>query len=91
MPANARRLSRFAAPRSKSEFKPISTFYAATHPGIRPTELRETQQQVFKDVDQPLDLQIIQGLGQHGDGAPAGQRFRGNPIISPASIQKIYM
>jgi len=51
-------------------------------------------QKVFKDVEQPLDLQIIQTLDLTDEGAAIPgrrQRFRVNPLISPAAIQKIYM
>jgi 5-methylcytosine-specific restriction protein B len=50
-------------------------------------------QLVFNDEEQPAERQIIQNL----DGAPTGglkgngkTRFRVNPDISPAAIQKIY-
>jgi 5-methylcytosine-specific restriction protein B len=50
-------------------------------------------QQVFNDVEQPLERQIIQDLelpkGGGGD-RERRQRFRVNPVISPAAIQKIY-
>lgn len=51
-------------------------------------------QQVFNDVDQAPELQIIQSLDVSDDGAPARDRrprFQVNPSISPAAIQKIYM
>lgn len=50
-------------------------------------------QEVFNDLDQPREIQIVQDL----DPAPAGavsrqnrRRYRVNPDISPAAIQKIY-
>ena len=50
-------------------------------------------QKVFNDVDQPLDLQIIQDLDLTEEGAAISgrrQRFRVNPLITPALFQKIY-
>ncbi len=50
-------------------------------------------QQVFNDVEQPPERQIIQNLDFTKDGAVVRdrrQRFRVNPTISPAAIQKIY-
>ena len=50
-------------------------------------------QQVFNDEEQPPERQIIQNLDTSDeDGATRGPRgrFRVNPTISPAAIQKIY-
>lgn len=50
-------------------------------------------QEVFNDVEQPPERQIIQNLDLTVDGAIVRgrrQRFRVNPLISPAAIQKIY-
>lgn len=48
-------------------------------------------QQVLNDVEQPLERQIIQNLTEDGAvGRDRRQRFRVNPDISPAAIQKIY-
>ena len=50
-------------------------------------------QEVFKDLEQPPDRQIIQNLDLADGGVPAvdsRQRFRINPNISPAAIEKIY-
>jgi 5-methylcytosine-specific restriction protein B len=50
-------------------------------------------QQVFNDEGQPPERQIIQNLDASGEGSgtPGSRnRFRVNPEISPASIQKIY-
>jgi 5-methylcytosine-specific restriction protein B len=50
-------------------------------------------QEVFNDLEQPPERQIIQNLDLIEDGAVVRnrrQRFRVNPIISPAAIQKIY-
>ncbi len=51
-------------------------------------------QQVFNDVEQPPEHQIIQQLDLAEDGAPVRDRkprFQVNPNISPAAIKKIYM
>jgi 5-methylcytosine-specific restriction enzyme B len=49
-------------------------------------------QQVFNDVDQPAERQIIETLtpAPEGGAERRGQRYRVNPTISPAAIQKIY-
>ncbi len=50
-------------------------------------------QRVLNDSDQPADRQIIQELDGEAAGASVvgGQRrYRVNPVISPAAIQKIY-
>ncbi len=50
-------------------------------------------QQVFNDVDQASERQIIQNLDLADDGTvfrDRRQRYRVNAIISPAAIQKIY-
>lgn len=50
-------------------------------------------QQVFNDVEQRAELQIVQDLEPAAGEALAGERrrqFRVNPVISPAAIQKIY-
>jgi len=50
-------------------------------------------QEVFNDVDQPRDVQIIQDLDPAASGSTSRQsrrRYRVNPDISPAAIQKIY-
>jgi len=50
-------------------------------------------QRVLNDTEQPADRQVIQELdaGVAGVAAAGGQRrFRVNPLISPAAIQKIY-
>ena len=51
-------------------------------------------QQVFNDVDQPPEYQIIQRLDQSDEGAPGRDRkprYQVNPVISPAAIKKIYV
>ncbi len=50
-------------------------------------------QQVFNDLDQPRDHQIVQDIDPAGDAVVARdrrRRYRVNPAISPAAIQKIY-
>lgn len=50
-------------------------------------------QEVFNDVGQPRELQIIESIDVPKSAATAnrgGQRLRVNPDISPAAIQKIY-
>lgn len=50
-------------------------------------------QEVFNDVDQPRDLQIVQDLDPLADGRTAREqrrRYQVNPSISPAAVQKIY-
>jgi 5-methylcytosine-specific restriction protein B len=50
-------------------------------------------QQVFNDVEHPPEQQIIQSLDLADGGTfvrDRRQRFRVNPTISPAAIQKIY-
>ena len=50
-------------------------------------------QQVFNDVDCPPEQQLIQGIELPegvGTAAERATRFRVNPDISPAAIQKIY-
>jgi len=50
-------------------------------------------QQVFNDVDCPPEQQLIQGIELSEGTGSAGERatrFRVNPAISPAAIQKIY-
>jgi 5-methylcytosine-specific restriction protein B len=50
-------------------------------------------QEVFNDIDQPRDVQIIQDLDPAASGVASRQsrgRYRVNAEISPAAIQKIY-
>lgn len=50
-------------------------------------------QQVFNDIDQPRELQIIESIDMPksaGMGQDSGKRFRVNSSISPAAVQKIY-
>jgi 5-methylcytosine-specific restriction protein B len=48
-------------------------------------------QEVFNDLDQPGELQIIQDLDTAGTATRQNRwRHRVNPVISPAAIQKIY-
>ena len=50
-------------------------------------------QQVFNDMEQPPERQIIQSLDlaeSRGGIHERRQRFKVNPIISPAAVQKIY-
>jgi len=50
-------------------------------------------QEVFNDLEQPRERQIIQDIDAGGDGVIARdrrRRYRVNPDISPAAIQKIY-
>ncbi|HEV7508000.1 MAG TPA: AAA family ATPase [Thermoanaerobaculia bacterium] len=50
-------------------------------------------QEVFNDLDQPRELQIVQDLDPSGAVAASRQnrrRYRVNPDISPAAVQKIY-
>jgi 5-methylcytosine-specific restriction protein B len=50
-------------------------------------------QQVFNDVEQPLEQQIIQSLDLADGGTfvrDLRKGFRVNPAISPSAIQKIY-
>jgi 5-methylcytosine-specific restriction endonuclease McrBC GTP-binding regulatory subunit McrB len=50
-------------------------------------------QEVFNDIDQPRDLQIVQDLDPLADGRTGREqrrRYQVNPSISPAAVQKIY-
>ncbi|MBK9240534.1 MAG: AAA family ATPase [Acidobacteria bacterium] len=50
-------------------------------------------QRVFNDIGAPADLQIVQvfqASKNSGTTQEKGRRFRVNPVISPAAIQKIY-
>jgi 5-methylcytosine-specific restriction enzyme B len=50
-------------------------------------------QEVFNDLEQPRERQIVQDLDPAGNGGGARDRrrqYRVNPDISPAAIQKIY-
>jgi 5-methylcytosine-specific restriction protein B len=49
-------------------------------------------QKVFNDGGQPIEVQIVQNVDPAGSSATreGRQRFRINPDISPAAIQKIY-
>lgn len=50
-------------------------------------------QQVFGDVEQPPEHQVIQQLDRTEDGSPGRERkarFQVNPALTPAAIKKIY-
>lgn len=50
-------------------------------------------QQVFGDVEQPPEHQVIQQLDRTEDATPGRERkarFQVNPAITPAAIKKIY-
>lgn len=50
-------------------------------------------QEVFNDIDQPRDLQIVQDLDPLADGRTGREqrrRYQVNLSISPAAVQKIY-
>ncbi|MFN7987572.1 MAG: AAA family ATPase [Thermoanaerobaculia bacterium] len=50
-------------------------------------------QQVFGDVEQPPEHQVIQQVDRNEDGSLARERkarFQVNPVLTPAAIKKIY-